>query len=180
MMVTFLSNCSCRTKAEAFFIFILSEVFVDIVQYIIDSTEEVFNTMVFMEVTTEGCMTEGTDTIFSHFSAMIGISGTLMAMISIHCDAYIAMDIAGGMLDTEFDEVDGDVKDAMGEVANMLAGGIKSRLLDDGIDVTLAIPTTVMGKGYSISSPKRSNRVVIPFDLIQGHFYVDVKYSLNT
>ena len=101
-----------------------------------------------------------------------------MAMISIHCDAYIAMEIAGAMLDTEFDEVDADVKDAMGEVANMLAGGLKSRFLDDNLDVTLAIPTTVMGKGYSISSPKRSNRLVIPFEMVQGQFFVDMKYNL--
>ena len=151
----------------------------DIVNYIIESTEEVFNSMIFMEVSTEGAMTEGKESIFSHFSAMIGLSGDLMAMISIHCSAYIAMDIAGAMLDTEFDEIDADVKDALGEVANMLAGGLKSRCLDDNIDVTLAIPTTVTGKSYSISSPKRSNRVVIPFDLVQGQFYVDVKYSLN-
>jgi chemotaxis protein CheX len=151
---------------------------VDIAQYTIESTEEVFNTMIFMDISTEGCMTEGKESIFSHFSAMIGLSGGLMAMISIHCDAYIAMDIAGAMLDTEFDEVDDDVKDAMGEVANMLAGGLKSRLLDDGIDVTLAIPTTVIGKGYSISSPKRSNRIVVPFDLVQGQFFVDVKYNV--
>lgn len=152
----------------------------DIENYIIESTEEVFNTMIFLEVSTEGSMTEGKESIFSHFSAMIGLSGDLMAMISIHCDAYIAMDIAGAMLDTEFEDVDADVKDAMGEVANMLAGGLKSRFLDEGIDVTLAIPTTVMGKGYSISSPKRSNRIVIPFDLVQGHFFVDMKYSMNS
>lgn len=151
----------------------------DIANYIIDTTAEVFNTMIFMEVSTEGCMTEGKEAIFSHFSAMIGLSGDLMAMISIHCDAYIAMDIAGAMLDTEFEDLDEDVKDAMGEVANMVAGGLKSRLIDDNIDVTLAIPTTVVGKGYSISSPKRSNRIVIPFDLMQGRFFVDIKYNLN-
>ncbi|SHI98642.1 chemotaxis protein CheX [Malonomonas rubra DSM 5091] len=151
----------------------------DIAKYLIESTEEVFNTMIFMEVSTEGCMSEGKESIFSHFSAMIGLSGDLMAMISIHCDAYIAMDIAGAMLCTEFDDVDDDVKDAMGEVANMLAGGMKSRLLDDNIDTTLAIPTTVMGKGYSISSPKRGNRVVVPFDLTQGRFFVDMKYSMQ-
>ena len=151
----------------------------DIVNYIIDSTQEVFETMIFLEVSTEGCLTEGQETIFSHFSAMIGLSGDLMAMISIHCDAYIAMEIAGSMLEMEFDEIDDDVKDAMGEVANMLAGGIKSCLLDDNLDVTLAIPTTIVGKGYRVSSPKRSNRVVVPFEMTTGRFYVDVKYSLS-
>lgn len=151
----------------------------DIANYIIDTTEEVFNTMIFLEVSTEGCMSEGKESIFSHFSAMIGLSGDLMAMISIHCDAYIAMDIAGAMLDMECADLDEDVKDAMGEVANMIAGGLKSRLLDENIDVTLAIPTTVVGKGYSISSPKRSNRIVIPFDMVQGRFFVDIKYNLN-
>ena len=152
---------------------------VNIADKLIDSVEEIFSTMVFMEVSTEGPMTEGKESIFSHFSAMIGLSGDMMAMISIHCSAYIAMDIAGAMLDTEFDDIDDDVKDALGEVANMVAGWLKSRLLDDGFDVILSIPTTVTGKSYNITSPKRSNRMVIPFDLVQGQFFVDMKYSLG-
>lgn len=151
----------------------------DIAEKIIDSTIEIFETMIFMEISTEGCMAEGKESIFSYFSAMIGLSGDLMAMVTIHCSAYIAMDIAGAMLDTEFDEIDADVKDALSEVANMVAGGLKSRFLDEGVETFLAIPTTIMGKSYSISSPKKSNRVIVPFDLVQGPFYVEIKYSFN-
>lgn len=152
----------------------------DLAEKIIESTEEIFETMIFMDISTDGCMAEGKESIFSYFSAMIGLSGDLMAMITIHCSAYIAMDIAGAMLDTEFDEIDADVKDALGEVANMIAGGLKSRFLDENVEVTLAIPTTVMGKSYSISTPKRSNRFIIPFNLVQGQFFVEMRYSLST
>lgn len=151
----------------------------DIANKIIEATEEVFNTMVFLDVSTEGCMIDGKEEIFSHISAMIGLSGDITAMISIHCSGYIAMEIAGAMLDTEYDDIDDDVKDSLGEIVNMVAGCLKTSFADDGLDVTLSIPTTVSGKSYSISSPKRSNRLMVPFDLVQGQFFVEMKYSFG-
>lgn len=146
---------------------------------IVDSTEEIFNTMIFMDISTEGCMSEGKEILFSNVSAIIGLSGDFTAMLSLHCSGYIAMEIAGAMLGMELEKVDADVKDALGEITNMIAGGIKERFAGENIKLELAIPTTITGKSYSISSPTRSNRVIIPFDLVQGQFFVEMKYSLN-
>lgn len=149
----------------------------DFTKKIIESTEEIFATMIFMDISTEDSMTAEAEVLFSNVSAMIGLSGDLTAMLSVHCSGHIGMELAGAMLGMEFEEIDDDVKDALGEIANMIAGGVKERLSSENINLQLAIPTTISGKSYSISSPTRSNRVIIPFNLVQGQFFVEMKYS---
>lgn len=65
----------------------------------------------------------GKEAIFSHFSAVIGLSGDLMAMINILCDAYIMIEIARAMLEMEVNEIDYDVSDTTSEVANIWREG---------------------------------------------------------
>ncbi|HEY5672095.1 MAG TPA: chemotaxis protein CheX [Malonomonas sp.] len=152
----------------------------DFAKKIIDSTEEIFSTMIFIDISAEEGLFEGKQILDCHVSSMIGLSGDISAMLAIHCPGNIGLEIAGAMLGMELEEVDADVKDALGEIANMLAGGLKEKFAQENIHLELAIPTTVSGKGYSISSPTRSNRVIIPFNLKQGQFFVEMKYSLNT
>lgn len=151
----------------------------DFTKIIPEATEEIFATMIFMEVTSDPELDQKPEVLGCHISAMIGLSGGLTAMLGIHCPEQVGLAIAGGMLGMELDEVDADVKDALGEIANMVAGGIKERLRSENIDLELAIPTAVAGKSYTISAPKGSNRVVIPFTLEQGQFFIEIKYHLN-
>jgi chemotaxis protein CheX len=61
----------------------------------------------------------------------------------------------------------------------MVAGGLKERLAAKNMNLELSIPTAIAGKSYTISSPTRSNRVVVPFTVEQGSFFIEIKYSLN-
>ncbi len=145
---------------------------------IVETTEEIFSTMIFMDVSPEPALEEGKQVLDCHVSAMIGLTGSISAMLSIHCPEATGLAIAGGMLGMELEEIDADVKDALGEIANMMAGGLKERFSTEDIDLELAIPTTVTGKSYTISAPKDSRRVVIPFSIEQGQFFVEIKYNL--
>ena len=146
---------------------------------IVETTEEIFNTMIFMDISAEDPLAQGKQALGCHISAMIGLSGGFSAMLSIHCPEAIGLGIAGAMLGMDIDEVDADVKDALGEIANMVAGGLKERFAAQDIDLVLAIPTTVSGKSYTIASPTKSNRVIIPFSIEAGQFFVEIKYNLN-
>lgn len=151
----------------------------DFAKKIINSTEEIFNTMIFMEISSASPLREGSEIIDCHVSAMIGLSGDFNSMLSIHCPDQVGMAITGAMLGMEVEKIDEDVKDTLGEIANMLAGGLKESFSAENISLELAIPTTVTGKSYTVSSPTKSDRVIIPFDLEQGRFFVEIKYSLN-
>lgn len=146
---------------------------------IIKTTEEIFSTMIFMPISPKAPLAEGKEVLDCHVSAMIGLSGDFNSMLSIHCSGKVGMAITGEMLGMEVEEVNDDVKDTLGEIANMLAGGLKESFAAENINLELSIPTTVAGKSYTVSSPTKSNRVIVPFELEHGHFFVEIKYSLN-
>lgn len=135
--------------------------------------------MIFMEISAGEPMVEGKEILDCHISSMIGLSGDLTSMLSIHCPGTIGMAITSEMLGMEVEEVDADVKDTLGEIANMVAGGLKEAFAAEDVHLELSIPTTVTGKSYTVSSPTKSNRVIIPFDLEPGRFFIELKYSLN-
>ncbi len=46
---------------------------------------------------------------------------------------------------------DGEVNDAVGELCNMVAGGLKAALLSHGMDTALSPPSVIRGKNFSIA-----------------------------
>jgi chemotaxis protein CheX len=152
---------------------------VEFAKKIIETTEEIFSTMIFMDVTSEAPLEQGKEALGCHVSAMIGLSGGFSAMLGVHCPETVGLAISGAMLGMEIDEIDADVKDALGEIANMTAGGLKERFAAENIDLELAIPTAISGKSYTIASSTRSNRLIIPFRIEQGQFFIEMKYNLN-
>ena len=146
---------------------------------IVDTTEEIFSTMIFMEISPEAPLEQSEQALGCHVSAMIGLTGGFSAMLGIHCPEAVGLAISGAMLGMELEEVDADVKDALGEIANMVAGGLKEKFTAEDIDLELAIPTAISGKSYTIFSSTKSNRVIIPFSIDQGQFFIEIKYNLN-
>lgn len=151
----------------------------DFAKIIVETTDEIFNCMIFIDIAAQPPLESGKQAISCHVSAMIGLTGGLSAMLGIHCPSAVGLAVAGAMLGMEPEEINADVKDALGEIANMLAGGIKERLRSENIDLELAIPTAITGQSYVISAPKGSQRVVVPFSTSQGQFFVEMKYQLN-
>lgn len=139
--------------------------------------EEIFATMIFIDLQAGEPLDTGEEDLGCHVSAMIGLSGDFNAMLGIHCPAQVGTAIGGAMLGMELDEVDDDTKDALGEIANMVAGGLKEVFATEQVDLLLALPTTISGDSYKISAPSGSNRILIPFDIEAGRFYIDFKYS---
>jgi chemotaxis protein CheX len=152
---------------------------VEFAKKIIKSTEEIFNTMVFLDITAAEACRSYNVALGCHVSSIIGLSGDFTSMLGIHCPGDVGMAITGGMLGMEVEKVDADVKDSLGEIVNMIAGGLKEAFAAENIKLELSIPTTVTGMGYNVSSPTDSNQLVIPFDLEQGRFFVEIKYSSN-
>ncbi len=63
------------------------------------------------------------------------------------------------------------VKDAIGEITNMTAGGFKNQLCDIGYSCKLTLPTIVRGKNLAVAAIKSAHRHV--FELAcDGHTFV--------
>ena len=75
----------------------------------------------------------------------------------------------------EVEEIGPDVEDAVGELANMLGGNIKTILSQNGRDIELSMPTTISGKEYDFQPTKDAEQVVIPFLTEAGRFIVELQ-----
>jgi len=148
-------------------------------RYIIDAVLEVFATMIFIDIKSGDSMTGQEDSIDSNLTSMIGLAGDLQGVLAVHCPKDAALGITGAMLGMTVDDINEDVLDAIGEIANMVAGGLKTSLAGDNITTELAIPTTVLGKAVRTSGQAGVSRFILPFATPVGDFGVELKYVLH-
>ncbi|MSN25425.1 MAG: chemotaxis protein CheX [Geobacter sp.] len=136
--------------------------------YVISATQEVFSTMIMMDIVDEFPLKEPVSRFKCSITGMVGFAGSYSGVISIHCPVELALKITSNMLGVECDEVNEDLNDAIGEIANMLGGSVKQVLSKGGLDVKLSIPTVISGEDYTVNSLSDSDCVVIPF-VVEGH-----------
>jgi len=147
-------------------------------QEIIAGVKDVFSTMLMIDLESEEVTTDQSCSIDSNLTSMLGLGGGIRGMLAIHCPATVAKGITGGFLGVEVDTLDEDVKDAIGEIANMVAGNLKVSLAKQGIDVELAIPTSIVGNSFVISGMGDAKRVVVIFKMGEGTFWVELLYMM--
>lgn len=148
---------------------------VDLSEKIIESATEIFSSMVMMEISVKGdCLTEMpplTDCI----SGVIGLAGKSKGVLAIHIPNTVAMAITGSFLGMDVEEMNEDVEDAVGELANMLGGDIKSALSEKGKDIDLSLPSTISGRLYDFQPTKETERVIVLFCSPSGDFSIEVQ-----
>ena len=140
---------------------------------IIDAAKEIFSSMVMMEIEAKEIMTEHgplNDTI----TGLIGLAGTHKGILGIHTPYHVAKAITSSFLGMDVDEINEDVHDAVGELANMLGGNVKSILSENGRDIELSLPSTIAGSQYNFQSDKEVDSIIILFDTGQGEFMVEL------
>ncbi len=147
----------------------------DLQKSITDATTEIFETMIMLDISAGDPLKEKINNFKCSVSGVIGLAGSCKGILAIHLPDKVAMAITGSFLGMDVTEVDDDVTDAIGELANMVAGNIKMILDEAGNNVTLSIPSCVHGEEYTMDTVSDSERVVIPFDIESGQFLVELQ-----
>ena len=147
----------------------------DISGKIIDATNEIFSSMVMMEVTVKGDVQSTLAPLENSITGVIGLAGTHKGVLAMHFPKPVAMAITGSFLGMDVDEINEDVEDAVGELANMLGGSVKSILSAKGRDIDLSLPSVISGENYDFQPTRELERVVIPFQCDAGGFIVELE-----
>lgn len=128
---------------------------------LLEGSREVFETMMFMTV--EPCndvydAIEGEEILGS-----ITFKGRIEGCLAICCNLECAGEIAINMLGMEPDEElsDEEVEDAIGEVANMILGAVKTRIMDQVGDVQVSIPSVVKGSEMTSSMGEGAEEISV-------------------
>jgi chemotaxis protein CheX len=97
------------------------------------------------------------------FTAMVGLAGLITGVLTLRCGYDAANQIASAMLDVSAAEAGAHAWDAMGELANMVAGNFKNKI--DGVSnrCLLSVPTVITGADYSFKSVSGSEPIELWF-----------------
>jgi len=87
-----------------------------------------------------------------HVAGGVGFGGDVTGVVYIVVTTAFAREITCRLLGIGDGEIDSEsmVNDAIGELANMVVGQIKSRLCDRGLPCVLTIPSIVRGSSFSV------------------------------
>jgi chemotaxis protein CheX len=110
-------------------------------------------------------------------SGVIGLTGDASGTISVSFGKKSILSIVSNMLGEEMKELNEEIKDAVGEIANMISGQARQELENMGRSLQAAIPTVIMGKDHSIGHMTRHPIIAIPFSTPNGDFTIEVCFE---
>lgn len=147
----------------------------ELVKFLISDTKEVFSTMVGMENLLHlPSQIEPVTHFKDCITAMVGMAGTYSGLVSIHTLQGLALQITSSMIGMDVTAVNDDVHDALGEIANMIAGSFKLHLSRGGADIRISTPSVVTGSDYIIGAGNAQDTITLRFVMDDEWFIVAI------
>ena len=114
-------------------------------------------------------------------SGSVGFAGdNVHGAVYLHLSTQFGNRVAAAMLGLAPEETTGEseVNDVVGEVANMLAGGLKSWLCDAGAPCAVSTPAIIRGV-FAIEPLPEVEREFLVFDCGEARVVVEIHIKLN-
>lgn len=137
----------------------------------VDAIRGVFTTMVGVPTTVERPHVKTAPAPTYDVSSIIGFSGDVVGSVVVSFQQSAAEKLATAFAGAPIDPHTPDFADALGELANMIAGSAKKHL---GNMASITVPSVVIGTGHTIARLSDVPCVVIPCKTEVGDFAVEV------
>lgn len=144
---------------------------------LISCTEDVFERMVFMSVTVSAYDGHVSPTPEGHVVATVGFAGYRNGLVSFHCSVECAKEIAAAMLGIDPAAIWNEIPDAMGEIINMVAGSLRTRMAGFEPAWTITCPAVTIGSNFTTTYPSDVAEARVPFTL--GAHRIEVELVLS-
>lgn len=145
---------------------------VKFVNAFVGSIINVFKTMLAEEVQVGKPVLKTAEMVTAEVSGIIGLSGEVQGSVVLSFEKEAACAIASKFAGTELTLESADFSDAIGELANMVAGNAKKDFT--GYEASISLPSVIVGKGHTVSQSKVFPYLVIPCTTSMGKFNVEV------
>ncbi len=107
----------------------------------------------------------------NEISAIIGLSGSVTGCVVINMSQKIAFELVSALVGDEVTELDDDCTDAIGEIANMIAGNAKTDF--PGENNSISVPSVIIGQ-HEVSYPTGLPIITIPCETSNGQFLIEI------
>lgn len=148
---------------------------VELINHFVTATASVFRTMLGAEVNRGNLSVKEGSNPPHEVSGVIGLTGDTAGTMLLSLGRDTAISVCEAMLGSRPESLDGDVVDAVGEVANMIAGNAKALLADS--TTRLSLPNVVIGKNHVIGFPSDTVTIHIPLTTSLGPACIEIGMS---
>ena len=137
----------------------------------VNAVRAVFSTMVGVSTTIGRPQLKRNPAPSYDVSSIIGFSGDVMGSVVVSFQKAAALKLVSAFAGVEITADSPDFADAVGELANMIAGNAKKDL---GSAASITVPNVVIGTGHCIAGLSGVPCLVIPCSTPVGDFAVEV------
>lgn len=138
-----------------------------------DAVQEIAATMLFVEIAPGGTGEGGCGAAMD-VSAIVGVSGTIQGSVRLAALEPAALRLASALAGSELTTLEGEAQDAFAELANMITGGIQSRLADTVGPMNLSPPVLVRGSNHQVCGKTDEVRIHRLFSMENTPFAVEI------
>lgn len=146
---------------------------VELAKPFVKAATEVLSTMAFITPKVGKPFVKKNNIAQGDVTGMVGLTGKENGSVSISFSKKCAVAIVKNMLGDEVGDLLQDVKDAVGEITNMVSGQARAGLSEQGLNFQGSTPTVIMGDNHTISHVAKNPIMAIPFITEHGNFTIE-------
>jgi CheY-specific phosphatase CheX len=99
-------------------------------------------------------------------AVMVGLVGKASGNVTLNVSERAMLRLAGGLMGEELPDANDDTFDAIMEIGNIVAGGIKEKLHGSDYEVDrISVPSLVLGASYEVHYTRGIEIVSVEFEL---------------
>ena len=140
----------------------------------LEGTIEVLKTMAFVNPRPGKPYLKKNNLAKGDVTGIIGLTGAIKGSLALSFSTGSILKIVSNMLGEEMTSLNSEIIDAVGEITNMVSGAARKRIEAMGFSIYASIPTVVSGKDHSVMHVLGEPSIVIPFEMEEGPFVVDI------
>ncbi|MDR0466586.1 MAG: chemotaxis protein CheX [Deltaproteobacteria bacterium] len=146
---------------------------VEIAKAFVAATANILSTMANINPTAGNVFVKKDRDALGDFSAIIGVTGKYRGSICVTFSREGAILVAKGMLGDDLGDIEQDIADTVGEIANMVSGQARATIAQKGVTLHGSTPTIVVGENHRVTHLSKSPVMCIPFTMPKGSFTVE-------
>jgi len=151
---------------------------VALVNPFIEGTLHILDTTALVKVNPEPPFLKENTVHNGDISGLLTVEGDLEATVAISFTEKSILGIVSAMFGEELFEINEEIVDAVGEISNMIAGHVTTKIGELGRKVKVKFVKVVTGRNEEIlHTPAGSHVVGIPFRTTKGKVLLEVCYS---
>jgi len=143
----------------------------------LESTMTVVSTMASVQPVAGTPFIKKETTMVGDVSAIVGITGEAEGSLCLTFTQDCILYIVSMMFGEKKTEIDEEVKDAVGELTNMISGASRRALEGLGHHFQGAIPSIISGRNHEVRHVTKGPILSIPFTTEAGGFTVEVCFK---